>query len=174
MKRICHDMYVSVSISTASARVCVCVCGLFTPVCEAHRELCSFGYGCMMDIWKLNWLMVPPSQQATACPIAELRGCVCIRMCACVYVCVCVTGRYPGGSEWTLHLDSCLATDKHTPAGHSGGFPIQMSFQLSALFLASTPKFRCSHSELTTKQESSSTKSTPPTATHPMANKTQL
>lgn len=70
---------------------------------EAHRELCSFGCSCMMDIWKLNWLMAPPSLQPAGRPLAELR------------VCVCGGGGvlWNGGGGGTIHLASQPATDNH-------------------------------------------------------------
>lgn len=58
----------------------VCVWDVHTRACEAHRKLCSFGCSCMMDIWKLNWLIAPPSQQPAGRPLAELREREC--MCA--------------------------------------------------------------------------------------------
>lgn len=76
---VCHSIRFlfcpSVSTSQLSG-VCVCVWAVHTRACEAHRELCSFGCCCMMDIWKLNWLMAPPSQQPAGRPLAEQSVCV--------------------------------------------------------------------------------------------------
>lgn len=119
---LCHAIHICLcpSISTSQlssvcVRGCVCVREIHTHPCEAHRELCSFGCGCMMDIWKLNWLMAPPSQQPAGCLLAQLRE-VCV--CVCVWWWV-VGGVGMQGGEWAsavwgaLHLASRLVTDKH-------------------------------------------------------------
>lgn len=109
---ICICLYSSISI-VCGLCVCVCVWAVHTSVCETHGELCSFGCSCMMDIWKLNWLMAPPSQEPASHPLPGL--CVC-DACVCVFVCVCLCGRTRvewSGSRGTLHLASPPATDRH-------------------------------------------------------------
>lgn len=102
--------------------VCACVCvwerETHTHLCEACRELWSFGWACMMDIWKLNWLSAPPSQQPAGRPLAELR-----ESCACVCVCAVGVVGFCGGG---LYIWPAALPQTKTPAGHLRAFTFQI------------------------------------------------
>ena len=98
---LCRSIWIFLCASISTSQLCVCVWDS-QPFLWSSQRTVQLWLWLMMDIWKLNWLMAPPSQQPAGRPLAEIK-----EVCVCEHVCK--VGRW--ASMWrTLHLASHFST----------------------------------------------------------------